>query len=296
MTETIVALQAEVAALKAEQEKLEAVAEEAERGTAKGRTYEEQVADAIADDRARARRLRRGRRRPRRVAAARRATSSSTSTPRPARRRAASCSRSRPHGCRTPRRSASSTPRWSSRSAAFGVLVVPSEDEGARASCARCRSCTATSSSSPTTPTTAATLALETGYALARARVLMAALGERRRRRRGDRGGRRSARIELLGQVKAIKAGLTGAKTHIDRSAEAVDAMSRAVREQLDEVCALARAGDDGDEPTRRDVRVEPAARRTLARRAARPRDRRTPAGRSRRSTSELADRRAAAS
>ena len=32
----------------AEQEKLDAVAEEAERGTAKGRTYEEQVADAIA--------------------------------------------------------------------------------------------------------------------------------------------------------------------------------------------------------------------------------------------------------
>ena len=47
MTDKMVALSAEVAALKAEREKLEAVADEAERGTAKGRTYEEQVADAL---------------------------------------------------------------------------------------------------------------------------------------------------------------------------------------------------------------------------------------------------------
>ena len=45
--ETITGLKGEVAALKAEQEKDEAVAEEAERGTAKGRTYEEQVADCL---------------------------------------------------------------------------------------------------------------------------------------------------------------------------------------------------------------------------------------------------------
>ena len=51
----MVALSAEVAELKAEREKLEAVAEEADRGTAKGRTYEEPVADAITRGRARPR-------------------------------------------------------------------------------------------------------------------------------------------------------------------------------------------------------------------------------------------------
>ena len=85
-------------------------------------------------------------------------------------------------------------------------------------------------------------LSLETGYALARARVLMS---------RSESAGVDAAAIEeaaaraleLLGQVKAIKASLTGAKTQIDRGSDAVDGMTRAVREQLDEVCELARAG-----------------------------------------------------
>ncbi|MSW96386.1 MAG: hypothetical protein F2796_06260, partial [Actinobacteria bacterium] len=47
MTRTMTAMRTEIAALKAEQEKDQAVAEEAERGTAKGRTYEEQVAEAL---------------------------------------------------------------------------------------------------------------------------------------------------------------------------------------------------------------------------------------------------------
>src|SRR3712207_6399097 len=47
MTDQLQQLRAEVAALKAEKEKLEEVALEAERGTAKGRTYEESVYDAL---------------------------------------------------------------------------------------------------------------------------------------------------------------------------------------------------------------------------------------------------------
>ena len=131
------------------------------------------------------------------------------------------------------------------RSAAFGVLVVPSEAKVP----AKMRSLQEMHGNKLVVtfdPEDGGTLALETGYALARARVLMA---------RSESGGVDAAAIEeaatraieLLAGVKAIKAGLTGAKTHIDRSADAVEAMSRAVREQLDEVCALARESGDGE-------------------------------------------------
>src|SRR5437764_1314506 len=47
MDEKLAGLREEVVKLQAERDKLEEVAAEAERGTAKGRTYEEAVADAI---------------------------------------------------------------------------------------------------------------------------------------------------------------------------------------------------------------------------------------------------------
>ena len=237
MNETIVTLRAEVASLKAEQEKLDAVAEEAERGTAKGRTYEEQVADALAE-----------------IAHGRGDFAEAVGD------RGESGGKKGdvvvdldaqagpPKGrvvfeVKTSRLSNPDAVReldaaMEGRSAAFGVLVVPSEAKVP----AKMRSLQEMHGNKLVVtfdPEDGGTLALETGYALARARVLMA---------RSDSGGVDAAAIEeaatraieLLAGVKAIKAGLTGAKTHIDRSADAVEAMSRAVREQLDEVCALA--------------------------------------------------------
>ncbi len=98
-------------------------------------------------------------------------------------------------------------------------------------------------------PDEGSALVLETGYALARARVLMA---------RGAADGIDTAAIEeaaaraleLLGQVRTIKQSLTAAKTSIDRGAGTVEEMARAVREQLDEITALAAAADDGEPPT----------------------------------------------
>jgi hypothetical protein len=259
MNETIVALRAEVAALKAEQEKLDAVAEEAERGTAKGRTYEEQVADAIAS-----------------IAHGRGDCSEAVGD------RGESGGKKGdvivdldaqagpPKGrvvfeVKTSRLSNPDAVReldgaMAGRSAAFGVLVVPSDDK-VPAKMRPLQELHGNKLVVTFDPDDGSPLSLETGYALARARVLMA---------RSESGGVDAAAIEeaaeraleLLGQVKAIKAGLTGAKTHIDRSAETVDAMARAVREQLDEVSALARAGAD-DPPAERDVhagRAEPQA------------------------------------
>ena len=96
-------LQKELQALRDEKDKLEEVAAERERGTAKGRTFEEPVADsvdALALPRATW---------PRRSATspappARRATWSWPSAPATARRAGGSCSRPRTGGCRSPRR------------------------------------------------------------------------------------------------------------------------------------------------------------------------------------------------
>ena len=128
------------------------------------------------------------------------------------------------------------------RSAAFGVLVVPS-DEKVPAGLRQLQELHGNKLVVTYDPDEGSALALETGYALARARVLMA---------RAESSGVDAAAIEeaaaraleLLGQVKAIKASLTSAKTQIDRGADGVEAMSRAVREKLDEVSAMARAGD----------------------------------------------------
>jgi hypothetical protein len=256
MNETIVALRAEVASLKAEQEKLEAVAEEAERGTAKGRTYEEQVADAIAA-----------------IAHGRGDCSEAVGD------RGESGGRKGdvvvdldaqagpPKGrvvfeVKTSRLSNPDAVReldaaMAGRSAGYGVLVVPAEEK-VPAKMRPLQELHGNKLVVTYDPENGGPLSLETGYALARARVLMA------RSTRGDvdaaaieEAAERA--IELLGQVKAIKASLTGAKTHIDRGAEAVETMSRAVREQLDEVCALARVGDDA-EPPAADEHVAPDA------------------------------------
>jgi hypothetical protein len=243
MNQTIVALKAEVAALKAEREKEEAVAEEAERGTAKGRTYEEAVADAIAEIAHR------------RGDCAERVGDTAEGGGKkgdvvvdleaqagPPRGRIAfevkTGRLSQPEAVRVLDASRAQ------RSAAFAVLVVPSEDK-LPAKLPALQELHGDKLVVTFDPDEGSTLVLETGYALARARVLMA---------RGAADGADVAAIEeaaaraleLLGQVKAIKASLTAAKTQIDRGSGAVEDMARGVREQLDEISALASvAGDD---------------------------------------------------
>ena len=122
-------LEKQLQALRLEKEKLEEVEAERERGTAKGRTFEEAVADAVDADRARPGRRRGGGRRhqgghrqgrrrggrDRRLQRARRAGGSYRGEGQPA---------VRPEGAR-----ASWTRRMAERSADFAVLVVPTEDE-----------------------------------------------------------------------------------------------------------------------------------------------------------------------
>lgn len=243
MNETIVALKAEVAALKAEQEKAEAVAEEAERGTAKGRTYEEAVADAIAevahgrgDCAERVGDTLEGGGKKGDVVVDLEAQSG------PPRGRIA-------FEVKTGRLSQPEAIRVldaarAQRSAAFAVLVVPADDK-LPAKLPALQELHGDKLVVTYDPDEGSSLVLETGYALARARVLMA---------RGAAEGVDAAAIEeaaaraleLLGQVRSIKAGLTAAKTSIDRSAGAVDELARGVREQLDEITELASAADDG--------------------------------------------------
>ncbi len=241
MTETIVTLRAEVTALKSEQEKLEAVAEEAERGTAKGRSYEEVVAEALAA-----------------IAHGRGDCCEAVGDRSDATGKKGDvvvdleAQAGPPKGrvvfeVKTSRLSNPDAVReldaaMEQRSAAFGVLVVPA-DEKVPAKMRVLQELHGNKLVVTYNPDEGSSVALETGYALARARVLMA---------RSESAGVDAAAIEeaaaraleLLGQVKAIKASLTGAKTQIDRGADAVDTMTRAVRDQLDEVCALAQSGE----------------------------------------------------
>jgi hypothetical protein len=244
MNETIVSLRAEVAALKAEREKEEAVAEEAERGTAKGRTYEEQVAEALSV-----------------IAHGRGDCAEGVGDVAESSGRKGDvvvdldAQAGPPKGrivfeVKTSRLSNPNAVKeldgaMASRSAAFGVLVVPSEDK-VPAQMRPLQELHGDKLVVTYDPAEDGTLVLETGYALARARVLMA---------RSEAAGVDAAAIEeataraleLLSQVKTIKASLTGAKTQIDRGADVVETMTRAVRERLDEVLAIARAGEDGE-------------------------------------------------
>lgn len=239
MSQTIEALKAEVASLKAEQEKLEAVAEEAERGTAKGRTYEEAVADAIAEIAHR------------RGDCAERVGDTSEGGGKkgdvvvdleaqsgPPRGRVA-------FEVKTGRLSQPEAIRVldsarEQRSAAFAVLVVPSEDQ-LPARTPLLQELHGDKLVATYDPAEDSALVLETAYALARARVLMA---------RGAAEGVDAAAIEecaaraveLLGQVRTIKSSLTAAKNQIDRGGGTVEEMARGVREQLDAIAELASA------------------------------------------------------
>jgi hypothetical protein len=139
------------------------------------------------------------------------------------------------------------------RSADFALLVVPTEDE-LPAKVEPLREYNGDKIVVALDPETGA-LPLELAYRLARARVLM---------KHSDADGIDAGALRdtveralaALGEERKVKQQLTGAKTGIDKAYELVEAMAAQVRAQLDEIDALVRAGcDDGDgEPAARPV------------------------------------------
>jgi hypothetical protein len=242
MDAKLAVLREDVLRLQAEKQKLEEVAAEAERGTAKGRSYEEEVAlaiDALAlpigDDCEAVGDLKEATGKKGDVVVAIGAAQG------PAQGRivfeAKNSRLSRPEAVRQldeARRE---------RNADYAVLVVPSEDKVP----ARMHALREYNGDKLIVAydVDEGPLALQVAYSLARARVLMARGGVE-----GIDGTAVSDWVERavaeLEDVRRVRQQLTGAKTQIDRASEIVGAMSDRVRGHLEEIAALVRAAQDG--------------------------------------------------
>ncbi len=240
MVERLNEMQEQVVALRAEKEKLEALDAERERGTAKGRSFEEQVAEAVdaiaiaQGDVADA------------VGDQKGATGktgdvlvSIDACNGPARGRIVFEAKNAKLSSPEARRELSRGMR--ERDADFAVLVVPADDK-VPAKLTPLREYEGDKLVVTCEPDTAVPLPLELGYRLARARVLMKRAGP------GgvDSGAVREA-VERaaaeLGEVRKVKSQLTGAKTGIDSAYEMIEAIAERVRAQLSEVETLVAAG-----------------------------------------------------
>lgn len=271
MSEKVGALEVRLTELKAEKEKLQAVAEEAQRGTAKGRTYEEDVAvalDAIAlgqGDLAEACGDRSsgggGGGRKGDVLVAVEACAG------PARGRIVfevkNKKLSQPEAIRE------LDGAMADREADFAVLVVPSEEQvPARMQALREINGDKLIVTFDPAEDGGDPLALRVAYGLARARVLMQQSASE-----GIDGAAVSRAVERALQafedVRRVKQQLTGAKTKIDDAASIVDTLAAAVKAQLAEVQELVReaearvevAGETADRARERaqDAEPEPA-------------------------------------
>jgi hypothetical protein len=235
MDEKLAGLREEVVKLQGEKDKLEVVAAEAQRGTAKGRSYEEEVAAAVealalplGDDCEAVGDLKEAMGKKGDVVVSIGACHG------PAQGRivfeAKNSRLSRPEALRQlddARRE---------RNADYAVLVVPSEEKVP----ARMHSLREYNGDKLVVAYDAdeGPLALQVAYTLARARVLMA---------RGDGEGIDGAAVSdtveraigELENVRRVRQQLTGAKTQIDRASEIVGDMSDRVRGHLDEIAAL---------------------------------------------------------
>src|ERR671935_568723 len=241
MDAKLAVLREEVVKLRAERDKLEEVAAEAQRGTAKGRSYEEEVAAAIdalalplGDDCEAVGDLKEATGKKGDVVVAIGAGQG------PAQGRivfeAKNSRLSRPEAVRQlddARRE---------RNADYAVLVVPSEDKVP----ARMHALREYNGDKLIVAydVDEGPLALQVAYSLARARVLMA---------RGDGEGIDGAAVSdtveravgELENVRRVRQQLTGAKTQIDRASDIVGTMSDRVRGHLEEIAALVRAAAD---------------------------------------------------
>ena len=247
-------LKKELQALRDEKDKLEEVEAERERGTAKGRSFEEQVAaavDAMAlaqGDVAEA------------VGDVKEGTGktgdvvvSLDAGAGPARGRIVVEAKDR--RLSTPAALSELDEAMAARCADFAVLVVPTAEE-VPARLEPLREYNGDKLVVALDPDSG-TLPLELGYRLARARVLM-------KRADGDgidAGAVRDTLERALGALseeRKVKQQLTGAKTGIDRAYDLVEAMARRVRELLAEIDTLVRpADDDGPPAPPRDDQLE---------------------------------------
>ncbi len=245
MAEKMEAMKLELAALKAEQEKFEELDAERERGTAKGRTYEEALAEALDT-----------------LAAARGDVCDAVgdyggeggrkgdvviaidACGGPARGRVVFEAKNR----RLSKKEALEEldGALKSRSADYAVLVVPS-DEKLPARTNPLREFNGDKLFVTFDPDEGSTLALEVAYGLARARVLQA-------RSETDRVDPYAVRAEVeraqggMDEVRRIKTQLSNARTSIDNAQGIVDAMALTVRSHLARIDDLLAAGDAVDD------------------------------------------------
>jgi len=236
-------VQRELQALRDEKEKIEEVEAERERGTAKGRSFEEQVAEAVdaialaQGDVAEA------------VGDLKEATGktgdvvvSIDATAGPARGRIVIEVKDR--RLSSPRALGELDAAIAERSADFAMLVVPTAEE-VPARLEPLREYNGDKLVIALDPD-AGTLPLELGYRLARARVLM-------KHDDGDGIDAGAVRdtveraVAALSEERKIKQQLTGAKTGIDKAYELIEAMGARVRALLAEIDMLVRAC--GEEP-----------------------------------------------
>src|SRR4051794_38200426 len=241
-------LDKQLQALRLEKEKLEEVAEERERGTAKGRTFEEHVAEAIDA-----------------IAAAQGDEADAVGDLKGSAGRTGDvvvgiegCTgpplgrvvfEAKDRRLSKPRALEELDKAMQDRDADFAVLVVPSDEE-VPAKLQTLREYNGDKLVVTVDPEEGGTLALELGYRLARARVLMA---------RGSVEGVDAAAVRdtvqralnAMDEVRRIKNTLTGAQTSIQKGKDLVDAMAGRVRANLDDIDALvvSEAGDDPPPP-----------------------------------------------
>jgi hypothetical protein len=250
-------LEKQLQGLRLEKEKLEAVEAERERGSAKGRTFEEHVAETLD-----------------RIALAQGDVAEAVgdfadatgkvgdvvvaidAALGPARGRLVVEAKDK--RLSQPRAMQELDDALAHRSADFAVLVVPTEQE-LPAKLEPLREYNGDKIVVALDPETG-TLPLELAYRLARARVLM---------KRSDADGidadaLRAAIERALGslvQERKVKQQLTGAKTGIDKAYELVEAMAAQVRAELADIDALVRAGCDDDESDPAELAARPGPR-----------------------------------
>jgi hypothetical protein len=229
-------LDKQLQALRLEKEKLEEVAEERERGTAKGRSFEEHVAEAIDA-----------------IAAAQGDDADAVGDLKGSAGRTGDvlvgiegCTgpplgrvvfEAKDRRLSKPRALEELDKAMQDRDADFAVLVVPSDEE-VPAKLQTLREYNGDKLVVTVDPEEGGTLALELGYRLARARVLMA---------RGSVEGVDAAAVRdtvqralnAMDEVRRIKNTLTGAQTSIQKGKDLVDAMAGRVRANLDDIDAL---------------------------------------------------------
>jgi hypothetical protein len=246
-------LQKELQALRDEKDKLEEVGAEREKGTAKGRTFEESVFEALdgialsQGDVAEA------------VGDLRETTGkvgdvvvAIDGCNGPARGRVVIEAKDRKLS--KPGALAELDKAMAERSADFAVLVVPTEDE-VPAKLEPLREYNGDKLVVALDPESG-TLALELGYRLARARVLM---------KRSDADGIDAGALRdtveraqgALTEERKIKAQLTGAKSSIDKAYDLVETMAGRVRAHLQEIDLLVRPEEEGAVVTVPAPRVE---------------------------------------